>query len=335
MAKTSDKTGTLTTPVATIFAPCLAERSCTIPYNHLFEMKKHEASHTARFVSNGIYWVSQHGHLACEVPAELGAYTDAMTCRLELGQGTLRKAIARQLLLMKSALLQAASMPGIYLYQLLRKRYIESVARATLGNEVQQVVVIGAGFDTLSLRLSADMPGYSVIEIDHPATQRVKKEVLEDFSLSRSDVQFVPVDLSQESLADTLFETDGYDPRLPTLFIMEGVTMYLDESRVRDLLDCIASQAPGSKFLFTYMEESTPGCYDFQNSRAATRWWLALRNERFTWGVGRSQLSEFLAQSGFRLLEHRTPEDLRSELLTESNRDAVLAQGENTALASL
>ena len=298
-------------------------------------MNKHEASHTARFVSNGIYWLSQQSRFACEVPEDLGRYTETMTYRLELDRATLGKAVARRLLLLKSRLLQVASVPGIYLHQLLRKRYIESVARAALGSEVRQVVVIGAGFDTLSLRLSADIPGYSMIEIDHPATQRVKKEVLEDFGLPHGGVQLVPVDLSQERLVDTLSGLEAYDPGLPTLFIMEGVTMYLDESRVRELLDCIASQAPGSRFLFTYMEESAPGRYDFRNSRAPTRWWLALRNERFTWGVGRSELPEFLAQSGFRLLDHRTPEDLRCELLTESNRNAVLAQGENTALVSL
>ena len=87
------------------------------------------------------------------------------------------------------------------------------MARGALGSDVRQVVVIGAGFDTLSLRLSADMPGYSVIEIDHPATQSVKKEVLEDFSLPQGSVQLVPVDLSHERLADTLFRTGGIRPR--------------------------------------------------------------------------------------------------------------------------
>ena len=110
--------------------------------------------------------------------------------------------------------------------------------------------------------------------------------------------------------------------------------MYLSEAAMRGLLECIAGQAAGSKFLFTYMEESSPGCYDFQNTRLATSLWLALRSERFTWGLRQDALRGFLGESSYDLDEHWTSHQLGTELLTPANRSARLAGGEHTVLAA-
>ncbi|MBM62218.1 MAG: hypothetical protein CL484_04645 [Acidobacteria bacterium] len=297
-------------------------------------MKQNKASQTARFVSNGIYWVSKQPCLGVEVPLELSRYTAAMTNRLEIERSLLGAGVARRLLLLKSRLMQAVSIPGIYLHQVIRKRYIESITRATLAGAVRQLVVIGAGFDTLSLRISLDMPDLRVIEIDHPATQQIKKIALEGFDLPLGTCHLVSADLSLESLASVLARSGEYDAEVPTLFVAEGLTMYLDEAQIRDLLTCIGTQASGSEFLFTYMEETEPGQYDFQNTRPVTSLWLALRSERFTWGIKKPELSGFLAESGFSLREHRTPDDLRVAFLTEANRSATVARGENIALAT-
>ncbi|MCH2134191.1 MAG: SAM-dependent methyltransferase [Phycisphaerales bacterium] len=278
--------------------------------------------------------MSQHERLGIEVPEGLASYTAEITRCRELSGALLGPSLARRLLLLKAGVMQSCAIPGIYLHHVLRKRYIESLAREALGTTMTQMVVIGAGFDTLSLRLSVDCPGHTIIEIDHPATQKVKRALLEDFQLPAGSGQFLPADLASETLASALARCTPYDPDQPTLFIVEGLTMYLEESTVRDLLACIGDQARGSAVLFTYMEESSPGCYDFQNARRVTSWWLALRHERFTWGLKPADLPDFLSESGFSLQAHRTPEELRLELLTEPNRHAKLTSGENTALAS-
>ena len=297
-------------------------------------MNPNKASQTARFVSNGIYWVSQQPHLKREVPPELARYTAEITRRLEIDRSIFGADAARRLLLCKAQLMQVVSIPGIYLHQLIRKRYIESIAREILTKGVRQLVVIGAGFDTLSLRLSAEIPGCRVIEVDHPATQQVKRAALEEFRLPIGHCHFVPADLSEESLTSALSQSPAYDPTEATLFIAEGLTMYLDELKIRALLSCIAAQNQTSKFLFTYMQEATPKKYHFQHTRPATLLWLALRKERFTWGIRPAALSAFLGDAGFRLQEHCTSKVLRPRFLTEANHSAVLAVGENIALAA-
>ncbi len=297
-------------------------------------MKQDQASRTAKFVSNGIYWVSRQPELSSEVPPALSRYTEAMTEQIN-PEHLLGSAELEQFILLKQCqVLQAASVPGIYLHQVLRKRCIESLTRAVVAEGINQIVIIGAGYDTLSLRLSAEQPQLSVIELDHPATQAVKRKAIEHFDLDRGNSLFVPVDLSKQTLESVLAACPEIRLDQPTLLIAEGLTMYLSESRVREMLLCIANQHPGSRFIFTYMEEQSPGHFNFQHEHLATSLWLAFQHEQFTWGIKRSDLPGFLAQSGFQLLENKTSDDLRQEFLTEPNRHAMLASGENIALVA-
>jgi hypothetical protein len=61
--------------------------------------------------------------------------------------------------------------------------------------------------------------------------------------------------------------------------------------------------------------------------------WLAMKGEQFTWGLGDGQLEPFLNQSDFQLLDYATHNELREELLSPANRQASLAVGENIAVA--
>ena len=297
-------------------------------------MKHDQASSTARFVSNGIYWVSQHPKLSVEVPEPLSRSTAELTrCLLE--GGSLRpRGLARRLLLWKAGLMQACAIPGIYLHQVLRKRLIESLAEEAIAQGTRQVVVLGAGFDTVSLRLAERHPECRVLEVDHPATQRAKRSILEHTTLPTEGCRFLPADLGREELHSVLEACPDHDPDRPTLFIIEGVTMYLQEPAIRKILEEVARHPRGSALLFTYMEEFKPGCFEFQNARRVASWWLALRHERFTWGIHPDRLPEFLSESNFELRYHRTVEELRNELLTPPNRGACLAIGEHTALVS-
>ena len=297
-------------------------------------MKQDQASHTARFVSNGIYWVSQNKRLHCEVPGNLKRYTVEMTRASLCTKSALLGRLAFRWTLFKAGLMQACAIPGIYLHHLLRKRYIEQQVRKAITDNINQLVVIGAGLDTLGLRLSAEYPDLKVIEIDHPATQGLKRSILDSFTLPKGSIDFLPADLGSETLASVLKRCSFHDPKASSLFIAEGITMYLSEASVRELLKSIADQPSGSALIFTYMEETRPGCYDFSNARRVATWWLALRHERFTWGIRPEQLRGFLVECDLSLETQRTPEQLRLELLTESNRNATLTLGENTVLAT-
>ena len=297
-------------------------------------MKHDRSSDTARFVLDGIYWVSQHPRLGTEVPGGLARCTAEMTRCVEWSGKPSGSWLDRRMTLWKAGFMQAISIPGIYLHQTLRKRFIESIARSEVLSSVTQLVVLGAGFDTLSLRVSASHPGLTVLEVDHPATQAAKIEALERFDMSTGRCIFVESDLENDGVAGGLARCREYDPEAATLFVAEGLTMYLSESRIRDLLNHVAGGSRDSRLLFTYMEERADGRWDFREQRFLATKWLAFRNERFTWGTSPEALRDLVAECGLDIVAHRTAEDMRLEFLDARNRNARLAHGENTVLAA-
>ena len=103
-------------------------------------------------------------------------------------------------------LIEHITIPGILLHYALRKKGIATLARSALTNGATQVVVVGAGFDPLSLELQLDFPVAEFWEIDHPATQRQKVRALPKIGAER--LHFVAVDLSTTGL-----DTEGADQK--------------------------------------------------------------------------------------------------------------------------
>ena len=145
--------------------------------------------------------------------------------------------------------------PGVWEFLTARERYIDDYLEACLSNGLEQLVILGAGYDARAYRFDALRTGIKVFEVDHPATQAVKLKKLEAiFGARPAHVTYAPIDFNQQTLAERLFES-GYDERRKTLFIWQGVTQYLTPAAVDDTLTFVAGHAgPGSSIIFDYME---------------------------------------------------------------------------------
>jgi methyltransferase (TIGR00027 family) len=145
--------------------------------------------------------------------------------------------------------------PGVWEFLAARERYIDDYLEACLSNGLEQLVILGAGYDARAYHFDALRTGIKVFEADHPATQAVKLKKLEAiFGARPAHVTYVPIDFNQQTLAERLFES-GYDERRKTLFIWQGVTQYLTPAAVDDTLTFVAGHAgPGSSIIFDYME---------------------------------------------------------------------------------
>lgn len=226
--------------------------------------------------------------------------------------------------------MQMASIPGFYLHFVLRKRSIEEFVRSAISYGAQQLVVIGAGFDTLSLRMADEFVDMTVIEIDHPATQKLKKSALKDNDFG--NLHFLPLDLTKHIMQELLLRHDQYNQDKTSVYVAEGLLMYLLEKEVREILHFIKHfSGPKSRFVFTYMEENGKNNYQFKNASWATNFWLQLKGEAFKWGLKNDRLPSFLSKCGFELLDCRTHKELREKFL--SGTYEPLAIGENIAVA--
>jgi methyltransferase (TIGR00027 family) len=130
------------------------------------------------------------------------------------------------------------SNPGIWGGLLCRKRYIDNTLVAAR-NEIEQVVNLGAGFDTRAYRLPS-LSGVPVWEIDQVENARAKERRWRKvFGAILSNVKLVPVDFDQDDLGSILV-AQGFSADKATFFIWEAVTQYLTEQGVRTTFDWLA-----------------------------------------------------------------------------------------------
>ena len=129
-------------------------------------------------------------------------------------------------------------------YLAARTTFFDRTVTGALGRGVTQVVVGAAGYDGRAFRYAK--PGVRWFEVDHPATQRDKLRRLERLGIDASHVRFVEADFTRDPVAGRL-RAAGLDPDAPSLFLLEGVAVYLEPAVLEDLLGQFRQvAAPGS-----------------------------------------------------------------------------------------
>jgi methyltransferase (TIGR00027 family) len=172
---------------------------------------------------------------------------------------------------------------------------------AILSEGFTQVIVIGAGLDMLTLRLNRTAPGIRCIEIDHPATLAHKRQMLALASTDAHHIDLVVADLARTTVTEALTRSAHFDRSLPTLFVAEGLTMYLTPAQVRNLLADLLHAAPNARLLMTFMQPGTAGRVRFTRQTILLRLLLQLLGEPFQWGLRTTDLPDFLNASGWTL----------------------------------
>ncbi len=131
-----------------------------------------------------------------------------------------------------------------------RSRLAEDVLRGSVAAGVSQYVVLGAGLDTFAHR--NPYPELRVFEVDHPATQAWKQELLRSAGLPQpACLTNIPVDFECQSAGDEL-RSAGWNPAAPTFFSWLGVVPYLTLEAFRSTVAFLAHQPTGSGVAFDY-----------------------------------------------------------------------------------
>ena len=144
----------------------------------------------------------------------------------------------------------------------IRSRLVEHRLSARQGPDLGQLVILGAGLDTLAYRRADLLSGLSVFEVDHPDTQELKRASLAQAGIKIPDnVKFAAFDFENQTLAEAL-EQSGIDATVPTLFTWLGVHMYLDDASVKSTLAALGSFAAGSEIVMDFIPEENPELAD-------------------------------------------------------------------------
>lgn len=141
---------------------------------------------------------------------------------------------------------------GLWGGLLCRKRYVRDQVGRALAEGIEQVVVLGAGLDTLAAGVVVPT-GVPVFEVDMPENIATKRERLRAvLGEIPAKLHLVEVRFGEQDLATTLAE-HGFRAGTPTVFVWEAVSQYLTEDAVRQVLSFLGTAAIGSRLLFTFV----------------------------------------------------------------------------------
>jgi methyltransferase (TIGR00027 family) len=192
------------------------------------------------------------------------------------------------------------STPGAIGCVAARTRYIDDYLKTCIDGGIEELVILGAGYDTRPYRFSELKGKVRVFELDQPLTQKAKIEKLQMILGSIPEhVMYVPINFDKESIADRL-HASGFATDLKTLFIWEGVTMYITAEAVDMTLGFVTrNSGKGSSIIFNYMFQSvvdgtcrTPDAEKMRQSYAE-------RGEPLIFGIPEGTIDGFLSERGF------------------------------------
>jgi methyltransferase (TIGR00027 family) len=212
-------------------------------------------------------------------------------------------------------------LPGVYEYLFARTEIFDELFKKALEENCPQIVLLGAGCDSRAYRFESRVKDTTVYEVDHLATQQVKRGLLDRGGIAvPSYLRFVGTDLNSGQLSGVL-ASHGLRTDQRTLFLMEGVIYYLAAEGVDSLLQSIRDcSSSGSSLAFDYIVESMirGTCDRYGARQVASR--VASAGEAFRFGIDDHEIESFLGDRGFQVTRHLTAEDLEATYLAGDGR---------------
>jgi methyltransferase (TIGR00027 family) len=213
---------------------------------------------------------------------------------------------------------------GMYEYVICRTKVIDECVLLAARKNITQIVILGAGFDSRGIRFADQVGGARFFEMDVPVTQNAKIARYREMKIhSPEDLIYIPIDFDHESIPDKL-STHGFEKDVRSLFILEGLTMYLQPQSIAELFSTISDLAgEGSEIVFDFIHASVVrGENRYTGERELVNS-VSGQSERFCFGIEKGGLPQFLAGFDFDLVEVLAAEDLRDRFFRDDSGKPV------------
>jgi len=294
-------------------------------------MKENETSSTALTVLQGLMYTSKQPEFAHLVSTEAIKAAHDILSTTDAGKKRL-KHLESVWYCRLVPIIQKILMPGITLHYALRKRFIEDIVLSAIENDhITQIINLGAGFDTLAWRLHSRYSYVQFIEIDHPATNRLKSEALQQAKNEANNLHWLSVDFTQQSLKEALGSDTQFDSQKKTLFICEGVLMYLNQDDVIKLFSEIKQlTGKGTQSVFSCVE---PMNSKKNNTGALLKAYLRFKGEALNWFIEENRVTGFMQQQNYVVRQIGNSETFKQKYLQDTS--PLMHKGEYIIVAEI
>jgi len=213
---------------------------------------------------------------------------------------------------------------GAYEYVIARTKYIDSVVKECLSDGFSQIAIFGAGFDTRALRFQSNAQKARIYELDAPATQEAKIGQYKKRHLEIPyNLVFVPVDFERESPLIKL-EQSGFKRNSKTLFLLEGLLMYLQPEAVDQTFQMICELAgAGSQVVFDCIYMSVLRRENLYYGEQGFLDKVTSQGEKWNFGIEKGGLENFVEAHGCRLLDCKDAMALEDLFFKDQNSQKI------------
>ena len=212
--------------------------------------------------------------------------------------------------------------PGLSSSIIARVRYFDDFVEKSIKEGSEQLIILGAGYDTRAHRIEGLKGKVKVFEVDHPNTQSFKiQKIKEIFGSTPDNVVYVPVDFETEKFSQKLFDM-GYDSSKKTSFVMEGLIMYIPNGAVDEILSFVVeNSAKGSSIIFDYYPKSVVDGTCKLEIGKNIRNFVIQQGEPLQFGIDEHKLEEFLSKRGFTEIQNVTSENYKKAYFHGKNEN--------------
>ena len=207
-----------------------------------------------------------------------------------------------------------------YFFVNARTLHIDAQLAKAAADGIRQIVVLGAGYDSRAYRFHQAYPKLVFFEVDLPEMIASKKQAVARLlkTLPRH-VRYAPIDFNTQAL-DGVLAGAGYDRSARSLFIIEGVVMYVNEAGNRATFEFIGKNAAsGSRVVYDYLlRRVVDGDYAGLYGAAKLTRGVAAIGEPFVSGWTPQEAAAFASQHGLSVVDDLDHVELTRRYLTNS-----------------
>ena len=219
--------------------------------------------------------------------------------------------------------------PGMHEHLISRTRYIDDLIEKSTFANIEQYVILGAGYDSRAHRLKLPSK-LKIFEVDQSEVQELKRLRLPDNMPNRESITYVDIDFNHQSLKEQLMNV-GFDQNKSTIFTLEGVSQYISREALDATLKEVADLNPNSnsKIFISYvnklLKEDSKACFGkgYSKPEKAVSFITnsaAKMGEPWISFYSAEEIESILSQNNFTLIENKTLADLNSKYFSPVGR---------------
>lgn len=208
---------------------------------------------------------------------------------------------------------------GLSTFALCRHRFMDEHMLDAIDNGAEQILMLGAGYDSRAYRLASAIGGRPVFEVDLPPISQRKAGIVDAHRdrFGATEVHRVEIDFRVQSLETRLAESD-FPAGVPTYVVWEGVTPYLSSDAVSATLEVLATVCgPGSRLALDLWRGRGDVANPVHQARHIASQAFRLIGEPVTFGVRPDDASALLDGHGFTVIDLVQADELADRYSTD------------------